>query len=225
MPNNKKNKPAKQDTRPAESWDVITQTALKAQKLAEDNAATLGNRVKPAFITSFAADIALLGTAVPGAVTAKKGAVQLTAAQITALETGHNLVTGVRTAVKGQSPTPDVGLAYGVGVQVYKSNVKSVRSALDGISKRIAAQSAEAEAFGITTEDATAINDAITTIDKADTAAAQARAKAPKSTKDRNAAARRLIAGIKLIAGAGMRAFAADATKFANFAALVKKGE
>jgi hypothetical protein len=101
--------------------------------------------------------------------------------------------------------------------------VKSVRSALDTIGKRIAAQPAEADAFGITSDDAAAITAAITAIDAADQAQEAARATAPKTTKDRNTMARRLLAGVRLIAGAGMRVFADNPTLHDNFAALVKK--
>jgi hypothetical protein len=219
----KKVKPAKSDTRPDLPWVSITQAAIKAQKLAQDNLAALGGRVTPAFFTAFVADIASLGTAVPAAMTARDGAVQLTAEQTAALEVGHNIIRGIRTTVKGQSPGPEVQLAYGVGSTVNKVLVKSVRSALDTIGKRIAAEAAEAQSFGIAPEDATAIADAIASIDKADKAQEDARAGAPKTTRARNAVARRLLAGIKLISGAGMRTFASNPTLFANFAALSRK--
>jgi hypothetical protein len=223
MATSKKVKPAKNDTRPDLPWVAITQAAIKAQKLAQDNLAALGARVTPAFFTAFASDISALGTAVPAAMTARAGAVQLTASQTAALEIGHNIIRGIRTTVKGQSPGPDVQLAYWVGNTVNKTLVKSVRSALDTIGKRIAAQPAEAQSFGIAPEDATAITDAIAAIDAADKAQEQARAGAPQTTRDRNAVARRLLAGIKLISGAGMRTFASNPTLFANFAALTKK--
>jgi hypothetical protein len=223
MPVAKKNQPAKQDTKPNLPWVSIIQDAIKAQSLATDNQAALGSRLSTAFLSQFASDVTGLGVAVPAAMTAHTGAVQLTAAQALALETGANLVMGVRTSVKGQSPPVAVQAAYTVGSPVHRKLVKSVRSALDTIGKRIAAQPTEADGFGITTDDATAIAAAISAIDAADQAQEAARATAPKTTKDRNAMARRLIAGTRLIAGAGMRVFASNPTLHANFAALVKK--
>jgi hypothetical protein len=43
------------------------------------------------------------------------------------------------------------------------------------------------------------------------------------SPKQRNATARRLLAGIKKISGAGMRAFTADPTLYEAFQALANK--
>jgi hypothetical protein len=216
--------PANIDTKPQQAWAQIVQTAIKAQGLVNDNAAALGGRIVPAFFSQFGADITGLSAAVPAAMTAHTGAAVLTAAQGAACEVGANLVKGVRTAVKGQRPPPAVQAAYGVGQLVNKQVVSSVRTALETISTRIAAQPAEAATFGIATEDATAVTNALTAIEAADQAQEAARAGAPKTTKARNATARRLLAGIRLIAGAGMRTFASNKTLFDNFAALVGKG-
>ena len=214
--------PANTDTKPNLPWDVIAQAALKAQKLAGDNAAALGSRVTPAFLAAFATDITALGVVVPTVITTKKGAVQLTAAQKAALVVGHNLVIGIRQSVKTQA-SPEVQLAYGVGTSVNPRLVKSVRSALDTIGKRIAAQPVEAAGFGITADDATAVTNAIGAIDASNQAQTTARATSPKATQARNATARRLLAGIRRISGAGMRVFAENPTLFDAFAALTKK--
>src|SRR5437660_1151458 len=104
----KKPNPAKGDSRPDLPWVAITQLAIKAQGLATDHQAALGTRLKPAFMAAFAADIVALGVVVPASMTARKGAVQLTAAQAAALKSGYGLVKGVRTAVKGHQPSKDV---------------------------------------------------------------------------------------------------------------------
>ena len=49
------------------------------------------------------------------------------------------------------------------------------------------------------------------------------RAAAPQTTLLRNAMARRILAGVKKIAGAGMRTFVSDPTTYAKFEALVSK--
>jgi hypothetical protein len=215
-----KTKGATGNAKPRQSWIAIGQQALTAQGLAKDNAVALGTRVTAVFLAAFAADIASLNAvAVPTVIVTKKGAVQLTAAQDAALTVGHHLVSGIRTAVRGNTSNKDVLLAYGVGTEV-PLLVKNVKAALTAIATRATAEPAEAAAFGIVTDDVNDINAALAAIDAADTAQEAARASAPKTTQSRNATARRLLAGIKLIAGAGMRVFANDATTRAKFAAL-----
>ena len=46
---------------------------------------------------------------------------------------------------------------------------------------------------------------------------------APLVTRDRNATARRILAGVKKIAGIGMRTFVQDPTVYANFESLITK--
>jgi hypothetical protein len=210
------------EKKPDQTWTQITQAAIKAQGLAVDYATPLGTRVSATFLTSFAADIAALSAVdVPGAITAHDGAVQLTAAQNAALQVGHNLVSGVRTAVRAMTKEPDVLLAYGVGKDI-RLLVKDVQAALETIAARVAAQPAEAQLFTITTDDITAINNAVAAITAADKVQEAGRAGAPTTTKARNATARRLILGTKVIAAAGMRVFInpADATTRAKFVAL-----
>ena len=207
------------NTKPRQDWQAIVQSAIKAQDLATQYAAQLGKRVSPAFLTAFTADLTALNAAVPAAINAHHGAVQLTAAQDAALLNGYNLVAGARTAVRGQTSDNDVLLAYGVGIKV-PMLVKHVKTALQKIIDRTTAEPTEAEAFGIVDDDVTAMKDALTLINQADVAQEQARATAPRTFKDRNAIARRLLAGVKRIAGAGMRVFANDPTPRASFAAL-----
>jgi hypothetical protein len=214
--------PANTNTKPNLPWENITQSAIKAQTLSTANAVPLGSRLSTAFLTAFASDILAMGVVVPTVVTTKKTAIQLTAAEKTALASGHNLAMGIRQAVKTQA-APDVQLAYGVGTAVNPRIAKSVRSALDLIGKRIAAQPAEAAGFGITADDATAVANAISAIDAANQAQTTARATSPQATKTRNATARRLLAGIRRISGAGMRVFADDPTLYEAFASLTRK--
>jgi hypothetical protein len=206
--------------KPRQAWVAIGQLALKAQKLATDNAAGLGDRVSPTFLVSFNSDVAALNAvSVPGAIASKQGSVQLTAAQNAALVHGHNLVTGTRTSVKGQTSDKDVLLAYGVGT-VVPLLVKNVKVALQTIADRATSNPTEAATFGVVPADVTDINAALADIAAADTAQEAARASAPKTTTDRNATAQRLLAGIKLISGAGMRAFSKDPALRAAFEAL-----
>jgi hypothetical protein len=218
-----KPKKAKGDSKPKQNPNDINQLALKAQALATKHQATIGTRLSVAFLASFAADLTGLVNAVPAVLTSHAGKVQLTAAQGTALVAGYKLVKGVRTTVKAHDATKEVLLAYGVGTPTNKNLVGEVSAAIQTIIARVAAQPAEATSFDITADDVTALQAALTAIKDADTAQEAARASTPLTTAQRNATARRLLAGIKKIAGAGMRAFVSDATIYANFEGLVTK--
>lgn len=220
-----KAKKAKSDSRPKQDFNAINQLGLKAQALAGKHQAEIGPRLSAAFLIAFAADLAGLLDAVPAVITSHDGQVQLTAAQTSALLSGYNLVKGVRTTVKGHDPDKDVLLAYGIGTKVNRLLVKEVTAALQKILARLAAQPAEAASFDIVAEDQAALKAALDAIEKADAAQETARAAAPQTTAQRNATARRILAGVKKIAGAGMRSFTDDATVYANFEGLVlKKG-
>jgi hypothetical protein len=218
-----KAKTAKGDTKPDRDFDAIGQLALKAQGLATKYQAALGKRLTASFVTSFGADITALTAAVPTVIQTKDGTVQLTAAQKTALAAGYKLVKGVRTTIKGFAPDKDTRLAYGIGTKVNKQIVKEVTAALQKIADRVKAQPTEAQAFGIVDDDVNAIQAALQAIKDANKAQGAGRAAAPQATRDRNAIARRLLAGVKKIAGIGMRTFTNDPTTYANFESLVNK--
>ncbi len=218
-----KTKQAMGDSKPKQDFNEIGQLALKAQALATKYSVQIGLRLSSAFLTSFGNDITGLNAAVPTVITTQQGTVQLTLAQTVALSNGYNLVKGIRETVKGQTTDESVLSAYGVGTKVSKVIVKEVVAALQKILTRIAAQPAEATGFDIVTADVTALTAAVAAITAADQTQEQGRASSPQATKTRNATARRLLKGVKKIAGAGMRTFNEDATTFANFEALITK--
>ena len=216
-------KPAKGNTMPKQEANAINSLGLKAQALVTTYQLKIGTRLTAIFLASFAADLTGLVTAVPAVITTHAGQIQLTAAQSTALLNAHNLVKGVKTTVKGQNPSKDVLLAYGVGVNVNKLSVSQVCAAVQKILDRTGAQPAEAAAFDIIDLDVKALTSALQAIKDADTAQELARATAPQTTAQRNATARRILAGIKRIAGAGMRACVDDPAAYAKFERLVTK--
>ena len=220
----KPKKPAKGTTKPKQTTNAINLAALKAQALAVKHQVKIGGRLSPAFLLAFAADLAAIVTAVPAVITARDGQVQLTAQQTTALSTAYNLAKGIKTTVKSHNPDKDVLLAYGVGAPVNKLSVPQVTAAVQKILDRLAAAPAEATAFGIIDLDVKALQDALQAIKDADLAQEAARAAVPQTTAQRNATARSLLAGIKKIAGAGMRTFMDDAAVYAEFEGLIPKG-
>jgi hypothetical protein len=218
-----KAKQAKGDTKPRQEFNAIGQLGLKAQALATKYQAQIGTRLSAAFLSSYSSDLAGLTSAVPTFITTHDGTVQLTSAQTVALANGYKLVKGIRTTVKGFGPDESVLLAYGIGAKVSTKLVKDVVAALQKILARITAEPVEAASFDLTAADSTALTGAIAEINQADLTQEQGRATAPQTTKDRNATGRRILAGVKKIAGAGMRTFNTDPTIYANFEELVTK--
>jgi hypothetical protein len=206
--------------KPYVEFNAIYQLGVKAQLLVTKYQAQIGARLSPAFLAAFASALAGLLTAVPAAMNAKKGKIQLTAAQTTALDTGYNLAKGFRTTVKGHHPEKDVLLAYGVGAKMSRLLVKDVTAALQQIIDRIANQPAEAAGFGFVQEDVDALTVALAAIVKADQEQEKARASAPLTTQQRNTTANQILADVKKISGAGMRTFTDDATVYGEFEAL-----
>ena len=218
-----KAKKAKGDTAPKQDIHIIHQLGHKAQELALQYQAQIGARLPPAFLASFAADLPSLIAALPAVIVAKGGQVQLTAAQNSALLNGYNLVKGFRTTVRGQKPEKEVLLAYGIGDKTNKASVSEVTAAIQKVLDRVADQPAEATDFDFVEEDRTALKEALLAIEQANATQEKARATSPQTTAQRNITARRVLAGVKKIAGAGMRTFVGDATVYANFEALLTK--
>jgi hypothetical protein len=218
-----KAKKAKGDTAPKQDVHVIHQLGQKAQDLAIRHQVPIGARLPPVFLASFAADLPGLIAALPAVIVAKGGQVQLTAAQNVALLNGYNLVKGFRTTVRGQQPDKEVLLAYGIGDKTNKGSVPEVTAAIQKVLDRMADQPAEAEAFDFVDDDVKALNEALLAIQQAEATQEKARATSPQTTAQRNITARRILAGVKKIAGAGMRTFVGDATVYANFEALLTK--
>lgn len=216
-------KPAKTDSKPADDWVVIVQRGIKAQGLVEKHQAELGARIPPTLIPELSADLDALGHVIPAAITAKHGSMQHTAAQNAALATCYALVTAARGAVKNHQPAQDISLAYGVGSKTNRGVVKEVSAAAQKIVDRATAHPAEAQGFGIISDDVNAITAALAALKAADQAQEAARAGAPLTTKERNSTARRIIAATKKISGAGVLAFATNATLRASFEALTRK--
>lgn len=206
--------------KPNIDFNTLNSDGLKALALANAHLAAIGGRLTPVFLGEFSSDLTGLVAAVPAVINTTDDKVQLTAAQTAALSSGYNRVKGVRTTVKGQHPEKDVLLAYGIGSKTNRLIVSEVTAAIQKILDRAAAQPAEAAAFDITADDITALKDSLVSIQKADAAQESARATAPQTTAQRNATARRIQAGIKRIAGAGMRTFADNPSVYADFEAL-----
>ena len=87
----------------------------------------------------------------------------------------------------------------------------------------LGARIAYKHAFIVLAADVTRYTAQIAAIDAADQAQEKARASAPQTTKQRNTTARKILAAVDAIAGAGAIAFDTSPTERALFEALVKK--
>lgn len=215
---------AKQDSHPKKEFSAILQNGLTAHALATKHQPELEPRLPNGCLVALAADLSILGAHVPGAKEAHATAQAATVSQDAALASGHALVTAIRTAVARSGASLDVQKAYGVGVKVSPKVVKDVKLAIGLILKRAAAEPAEAKDVGILPKDVTALNAAAAAITDADDAQEKQRAAAPLSTKERNATARRILAAVDRIVGAGVIEFAQNPTLRAQFEALIGKG-
>ncbi len=215
---------ATDNSRIAQSATEVTQHGLKAQGLL-GKYPQIAARLVATLATDLASDLTTMGAIVPGTQGAKHDAAQSTAAQASALEVGHNMITAVRTSVARARPGRSVALAYGVGVRINPVLVKDVVNGLQKIVNRATANATEAASFGILPADVTAFTSQLAAIKLADQQQEQARAQAPQTTKQRNATMRRILFAVDRIAGAGMIQFANDATTRAEFEALIQKGK
>jgi len=217
--------PAKQDQHPQQKFSVIVQVGLKALDLATTYATALTGRLDPTLTPTLQKDLASLGAAVPAVLTAHGSAAAATATQNSALETGYMMASAGRLTVKHSTSDAGVRKSYGVGNKMSKLLVKDVKDGLQTLVNRATANVAEATSFGILPADVLRYQAQITAIDTADQAQEKARAGAPKTTKDRNVIAHRILNAVRKIAGAGAVAFDTSPTERAQFESLLKKAK
>lgn len=130
-------------------------------------------------------------------------------------------MTAVRTAVTRGGATKATQRAYGVGLKSSKTSVKAVIAGLQQTIDRAVAQPEEAGGLGIFEQDVDAAQDALQAVLGADAEQEDLRAASPASTRERNAAARRILAAVDRIAAAGILALATVPRTGASFEALV----
>jgi len=206
---------------PSRDLTPVIQLGLKAHRLATDEGAIVP-RLPAGFLDGLAADIAALGTLAAGARQAHLDATLATETQNAELDHAFQLVSAIRTAVRRAKPRPDVRRMYGVGHRLDPRSVTHLVVALSGLIDRATARPDEARDLGLLDRDVAELRELLATIRAANTRQETRRAKAPSSTKERDAAARRVLAAVSRIAGAGIVEFAHDPSKRAPFEALLE---
>ncbi len=205
---------------PKQAFSEVIQLGHKASNLALLHAAALAPRLPPTTVSTLLIDLDLLGAAIPGTRQAHHEAKVATADQDAALRAGHARVSAVRAAVKKARAADEVKKAYGVGQNVNPALVRDVKSALQLILDRAAADPAEAASLGIVQKDLDAMTTAHQAVTAADKIQEHKRSKAPLGTQDRNRTANRIVAAVARIGGAGGLEFADDPKVLAEFTAL-----
>jgi hypothetical protein len=211
-------------SKPKKSFTDIQQVGKKALALHDKHQAEITDRLTAGTVSGLREDLPALRGLVPGVGKARRRAKAATADQADALKTGHALVSAVRQAVARRGKTKAVRTAYGVGAKLSAKSVKSVSEALGTIHDRAAKKPEEARAMGIVAADVTKIRAAIEAIEGADDVQESLRAAAPQTTRDRNQAARRILAAVDEIATAGAIAFAHQPAIRKKFEALLGHG-
>jgi len=198
-------------------------TALAQRALALVAEWGLGPKLPATLLDTAQQDLTNLSVQSPGTDDAKTGVRALTGKQNDACQRAVRRIAAVRRAVTRQTKSLEARRAYGVGESLNARVVRDVLHALRLIVARIEAQPEEARAFGFADEQLATLRTLAVEVALADEAQENARLTRPLSTRDRNAAARRLARAIGIISDLGVFAFADDDAKRAQFEALAPK--
>jgi len=199
---------------------VDTSLGQKAYALALAHRADLDPRLPSGTIDTLGADLTTLGA---GPAAAPPPAATPTPSLPDAVAKAESLVSAVHTAVLESKAKPAVRKAYGASSKSAGVDAKRVLAAAQKIITAASADASGALALGILPADVTALGQAEQVLQAALAAAGPSGKTGPSATLKR-AAATRMHAAIARIAGAGVLAFAQNASIRADFEALrVKK--
>jgi hypothetical protein len=202
---------------------VDTSAGLAAYTLATAQKAALAGRLPASVLAELAADLTLLGATIPAAQAPAPAGPPAPPPPSLAEATAEAVarVTAFHEAIRGAKATPAVSKAYGVSGKAAKEP-KAVVAEGEKILLRAQAQPAEALSLGILPADTATLEAAIAGVKAAEAAATTGGAANGGTTaKERKAAEARVDAAVARIAGAGVLAFATDATTRAQFQALM----
>jgi hypothetical protein len=211
-------------TKPSKQFTDIEQGGRKALGLAKKHAKEVGDRLPSGLVTGLEEDVDQLKGLIAGATTARAKAKAATASQAKATAGAWARISAVRTAVARSGASKAVQKAYGVGGSQKTTSVKHAVSGLQQIIDRATANPEEARSLGILSADVTALRASLKDVLGADATQEDLRAAAPATTRERNAAARRVQAAVDRIAGAGVLAFADKPAIRSTFEALIGHG-
>jgi len=204
----------------AEAPPIDTSRGTSAYALAIQHRAVIEPRLPAETIAELAADLGTLGkdpTPPPAASPPPEGPPSLAVA----LTTMANLVSAIHDALRAGKVKPTIRKAYGADKSPPQKEPKALLDAVEKIITQASGNPDEALSLGILPADVKALQQAVADLTAAVTAAQAHGGKPTPTMKDRHTAALRMNAAVGRIAGAGLLAFAQDATTRALFAALV----
>ena len=199
---------------------IDTTAGTNAFALATRYKAELDPRLPPGIVANLAADLTTLGASpLPTAEAVAEAPAPPSLAE--AMTVATTLISAIHDAVRGAGAKSEVRKAYGVSGKTASKEGKALIAGGEKIVTQAQADPTQALSLGILPADVIALVQAL-----ADLTAAEALARGKSGQgggttgKERQAAERRMREAVARISGAGVLAFATNATVRAEFAAL-----
>lgn len=199
----------------------IVAAGMRAHALATERA--IGDKLPEGLLDSLYQDLTNLSVLIPGTDDARTGVRALTGKQMDACTRAYRRVAAMRRTVVRQTKSLDARRAYGVGERLSVRVVRDIVHALRVIIGRIEAEPAEATSYGFGAAHLEALKAMLADVGAVDTAQEKARVARPLSTRDRNAAARRVVKAVGVISDTGAFLFVDDDAKRSEFEALASR--
>lgn len=196
----------------------IVSAGLRAQSLATES--DLGPRLPEGLLDSLKQDLNNLSDLNPGADVIRMQVKALTGKQQVACKRAVRRVAAIRKAVVRQTRNPDSRRDYGVGERLSPGVVREVVRGLRVIIARMESHPEEARSFGLFDEDLAELRALVLEVVSTDQVQEQARVDRPGSTRQRDAAIRRVARAVGIISALGVLRFADDDAKRELFEAL-----
>jgi hypothetical protein len=197
------------------------QKGLEAHRLATRDRAELEPRLTAGVIDGLGADLTGLGVVVPGVVQERSERNAATQGQYGALARLHEIISAIRTSAVNSDLGKTEQKRWAVGQKVQAKVAKSVIAAGEMIAARATAAPDEARALGVLPADEAALRTAIAEARGADDAQEAKKVSAKVATRTRDETLVRIDAAVKRIGSAGLLAFRGNASKGAEYEALL----
>ena len=201
----------------------VIDLGLSTHELASTHRARIEPRLPPGMLEGLLANVTVLRTAVPQAISAvnEKGA--STATQNAAAEHAHAIVMAVREALVAAKVDAETKKEWGIGTKLRPDSVPLVTAAAQTILARAAAHGEEATAAGVLPRDLAALRTALDALSVADVRQDGKKVSSKGVTAARNAAFRAVEEACSRISALGRLEFLHEPTIADRFAALTSR--
>lgn len=204
------------------TFDVTIQRGLKALELAKKHAPVLDVRLPPGHAAYLEANLAQLGAAIPEQKVVRAETRTSSQTQRDALGRLADLISAIRIAVKTDDDATEADKKdYAIGARVDPRVPNGVLAVGAQIIRVAKSRPQRAQQLGVLPSDIALLEATHAAAAAAHHAEDVARARAPESTRARNAAKERVDVAVKKIAGVGTIAFALEPATRSEFEALL----